>query len=1030
MKWFKYVAFIFLIVGAFKTQGQLYKLKGFNAEEGLSNLFINSATQDTNGYLWIGTGEGLFRFDGMKFKKFSEANGLAQNFVSYCGYENGSVWVGHNNGKVSKVAAGKIDTLKLALEVPLSSKIIGVYSIEDQTIIVSQNEGISVVNNDKSVTQVSLDENVYISSSYHHNNTIIIGASSGVYIYDLESKKVKKTKPSFLNVKSLASYDNNHILLATQSSIFKLKMNDNQVQVDTLKSPYLSGNEMISHISSDHNKDIWISTFGEGIILLKNPFGTSKDQNVIRYSQNSGLGSNYASLTYHDREGNSWFGLYGAGLSFLQDEAFTFHFDYQVAEENDVTDVIVNDSVRWTAIENQLIKTQKTSDKKTTYELSNNINISCLLESESGDLFVGTQRSGVFKLNHTTGKFQQVFKGETLLSNKINDLEINHNQLWIGTHDGLYHLNTLTNQNKHYSTKNGLRHNVINALSVDSSGATWVGSRGNVVAVIKNDEIIERKLPHNIRMTEVSDLSKDENNYMWVATNGDGVYCIKPDTVIEVTKAQGLYSDFCYSIIAAPENGVWVGHRGGLSKIALSDDKVEKFDKASEIINDFNIRSNAFDASKKELWFGTKTGLIRCDLDKFVHENIIFSPHVSSLYINGEKVSFREDIYLPYQEHKLVFRYNAINLRHPERTRYSYTLEGYENEWHHVGQAKTATYKRVSEGNYRFIVKAENGLATKTYISPFKIIVKKPFWMKGWFYVTIVLILFGIGLVIISIRERNFRKSRALLNRKIEEATKEIKTKNDNLMASITYAKKIQDALLPDILSYKNYFSDYFILNKPRDIVGGDFYWFGMNRGSLVIAVGDCTGHGVPGGFMTMLGINQLNTIVNEKGITDPSVILAYLNVSILELLNSSSKAVTVTDGMDISICTISFKDQKIHYSGAKRPLVLIKDGQLQEIKPTRKSIGDLGTHIVDFELHTFDFNSGDSIYMYSDGYSDQIGGLREKKFNKRQLYKLIRENQMITMDDQKRVLENAFNEWAKYYDFQLDDVLVCGFKF
>lgn len=274
------------------------------------------------------------------------------------------------------------------------------------------------------------------------------------------------------------------------------------------------------------------------------------------------------------------------------------------------------------------------------------------------------------------------------------------------------------------------------------------------------------------------------------------------------------------------------------------------------------------------------------------------------------------------------------------------------------------------------------------------------------------------------------------LERKVIERTKElrkqkdiIEEKNQQIMASVRYAKNIQNAVLPDTLQMSGIGKNFFVLNIPRDIVSGDFYWVHIiNDDEYLVTAVDCTGHGIPGAFMSLIGINLLNRIVSE-GTYMPNEVLSKLHKSIQEVLKQ--KETKNADGMDMAMCLVNKKNKTIHYSGAKNPLLYIQNGKITKIKASRTGIG--GTeqpNSIDFELHTIDYKESPiQFYLFSDGYVDQFGGELGKKFYTRNFMKLLLQNSNQSMEDQYNILLKTVNDWMGTDHFQVDDILVLGIK-
>jgi serine phosphatase RsbU (regulator of sigma subunit) len=267
---------------------------------------------------------------------------------------------------------------------------------------------------------------------------------------------------------------------------------------------------------------------------------------------------------------------------------------------------------------------------------------------------------------------------------------------------------------------------------------------------------------------------------------------------------------------------------------------------------------------------------------------------------------------------------------------------------------------------------------------------------------------------------------------KLEKINIQLQLKNVQILDSITYAKKIQEAILPYEKSIKNRLPESFIFYKPRDIVSGDFYWFSEQDEKLFIAAVDCTGHGVPGAFMSMIGNTLLNEIINEKKYIKPSNILKKLNNSIVHILNQTEDREEVQDdGMDMSLCAIDFENQKVEIACANHYAIVFQNGVYSEIEGDVFTIG--GIFAIkkenEFSNHQIDIRKGTTIYMLSDGYQDQFGGEDNRKFMTDNFKDLIKSIQQYPMEQQQSILSETFDTWKGDYK-QIDDILVIGLRF
>lgn len=255
-----------------------------------------------------------------------------------------------------------------------------------------------------------------------------------------------------------------------------------------------------------------------------------------------------------------------------------------------------------------------------------------------------------------------------------------------------------------------------------------------------------------------------------------------------------------------------------------------------------------------------------------------------------------------------------------------------------------------------------------------------------------------------------------------------ITAKNEEITASITYARRIQQAKLPHKQEIFDELPNSFVLFKPKDIVSGDFYFFYKNDKNILISAADCTGHGVPGALMSMVGSEQLNDAVIQT--TDTSEILKLINKGIKASLKQTNSDESTRDGMDIALCSINKENSELQYSGANRPLWLIRKGkqEVEEIKATKKAIGGLTENDTDFESHKLKLEPGDTFYIFSDGYADQFSGKSSKKLMTKRFKEILLEIQSKTMQEQEEHLDKFIEEWKSGAE-QIDDILVIGVR-
>lgn len=387
-----------------------------------------------------------------------------------------------------------------------------------------------------------------------------------------------------------------------------------------------------------------------------------------------------------------------------------------------------------------------------------------------------------------------------------------------------------------------------------------------------------------------------------------------------------------------------------------------------------------------------------------------------------------------YYDRSIVFDLSAPFYLKENSTSYQYFVEGMSEGWSEWDRVPGLSFPALPMGRFTLHVRAKNVLNQTTDMKSFPIVIRPPFWLSWWFISLASALLITIVVLLIRWRVRKLRRDNQILEEKVRKRTAEIRKQKDEIaeqkkeiMDSIHYAQRIQKAVLPADHSIQNIMPEHFILYLPRDIVSGDFYWISSKDEKVIFTAADCTGHGVPGAFMSMLGISFLNEIVNTSRQISSGKILDQLRNHVKETL-SQSEGGESKDGMDIALCILDRKNMNLQYSGAFNPLYLIRDTELTEYKADRMPIGIHMGEESRFLDHKIQLEKGDCLYIFSDGFQDQIGGEQGKKFLSKSLKALLTEVHSQPMAKQKQILYDILEQWMHGYQ-QVDDILVLGVR-
>lgn len=400
--------------------------------------------------------------------------------------------------------------------------------------------------------------------------------------------------------------------------------------------------------------------------------------------------------------------------------------------------------------------------------------------------------------------------------------------------------------------------------------------------------------------------------------------------------------------------------------------------------------------------------------------------------------------------------------------RYQYRIDGLNSSWSEWTDNTTIDFPYFPAGEFVVVIRARDMIGRLSEPILLPISISPPFWQTVPFYIAVFFFLAILIVVFVSLREQKLRKERDLLEQKVKERTQTIEEQKEELMAqrdelaryneeilqqkeeieaqrdeiemqrdqifkqndeitkSIVYAKRIQTAVMPSTQLTKSLLAKHFIFFRPRDIVSGDFYWMTERKGKVLIVAADCTGHGVPGAFMSMMGVSLLNDIVNVSGVTAPNEILNQLRTKIKSTLWQTGKEGEARDGMDIAICSVDREMGILQYSGAYNPLYLFKKGHFHEQKADKMPVGVHVNEKESFSLHEIEIEKGDRFYIFSDGYVSQFGGPEGKKFMARPFKELLAQIQSMPLAQHAKILADNLDSWQSHYD-QVDDILVIG---
>jgi ligand-binding sensor domain-containing protein/serine phosphatase RsbU (regulator of sigma subunit) len=1028
--------------------GQTYSFKNYGADN-IPNTFIYTINQSADGFLWIGTGGGIFRFDGFNFfPAVYPDSAVSRNPTVSFRDKNGTLWFGSNDGKIYYNRDGKLVLLNVANTRSISEILQGPNGL---IYVVPQGRAIITVDpeNPEEIFQYNIsDDRVMFSAAFTASDELLIGTQGDILICTLgkDTVIVKDIIDGF-DYSSVTSIhrtdDNSRFVVGTEDNgLFQLRITQSGNEISRFREHPEWSDLRIKVISEDSENNIWVSTLDNGVIQFQYSRNYGNVESVRFYNKETGLSSDDTRLTYQDAEGNIWFGLFGGGISMLTSYAFEFYAPGRTGSENNIIYVnqFNNSYILGTPVGFHLfdpVRGKSVSFTNLTRQIGGTFVTSYFLDKEN-NLWIGTDGNGLYVRN-SSGNIRPFYKSGDSGADYIKDIEADGRNIWLATINGVFIIDRITARVKgSFNNSNGvLPHNSINKVFISSEGKAYIGTESDRLYMIDREFNVSRSngIISGSVVNKILSFSEGKDGVIWTATNGNGMFGCKNDSVSPVDRTNGLMSNYCYSILADSKNTIWAGHEKGFSR----------FDPATGIVNVFGADyakggvcnpHAMFESADNKIFIGTTEGLIIYDSKKDKKSLIPPFNNITSVTINDRVYNYQKAYVLPFDRYKIIVNYTGINFSAPDKVYYSSYLENFDSDWSKMTTSREETYN-LSDGRYRFsfISVNENNLSQDLPVT-FDIIIATPWWRKWWAILSAILLTAGTVFVVIRERDKSQKKIQDYLEKELEARTSvvmrqkgEIELQNIEITDSINYAKRIQSSILPDINKLKESFKDAFILFHPRDIVSGDFYWFDkLDDDKFVLVCADSTGHGVPGAFMSMIGSTLLQDIVTRKRISKPSEILGLLDKQIFSTLNQNVELGVSNDGMDMVVCEFNLKTRHIRFASAMRPVIIVLDGEPFYIKGNRSSVG--GESVIDkfFDDQEYYLSEGDTIYLFSDGLPDQFGGIDGKKMKIARLKRIIEQVSKLPMSEQKEALSKFYYDWKGEYD-QVDDVLLMGVR-
>jgi ligand-binding sensor domain-containing protein/serine phosphatase RsbU (regulator of sigma subunit) len=1026
---------------------QTYSFKNYGLENKIPDGFVYTIDQSDDGFLWVGTGKGLVRFNGYNFYPVQFPDSAMRYATSSLKDKRGTLWYGFSDGTVFYVKKYNPVQVRLQNEKIISKILEGADGL---IYVIPQGKAIFSIDpaHPEEIRKYTVPNDPVIwSAAFAGRRRMLIGTQENLLVYSFgkDSMSVTATIDGFdyTNVTAiLQTADSSDFVVGTDGNgLFKLHLSDKGNNLSRFANHSELESITVQSIMKDSENYLWISTKVNGTIQLgfSDIFKTINSARL--YNINSGLTTDDVKTVFQDVEGNYWIGTSGYGISMLASYALGYYVPGINSNQNDI--LYVN-SYR----DKYLLGTPSgfhlfdafTGKSVSFTDLSGlvgNAEITSYFLDKDDNLWIGTAGKGLY-LRNGSGLIRLFYRSGDSGSDYIKDIEMEDRNIWLATTNGVIVLNKITgSQNHRFDINNGLPHNSINKILLSGDGKAYIGTESDrLYTVDSNFNIIQGNgIMYGNTINKILSFTQGKDGTLWAATKSNGVFRFVNDSVSAINTSNDLMSNYCYSIFADSENDIWVGHEKGFSRFNPAKKTMRIF--GTEYVKAGVCNPGGmYESADHKIFIGTTDGVVIYDMLKDRKSERAPFTNINYIMINDVKYDYQPSFTLPYNKKYVIkVNYTGISFSNPDKVYYSTYLENYDNDWSKLTTSREVPYS-LSDGKYKFNLISFNEDATLQSSVSFDILIKQPFWRAWWFILLVVSAISAAVLLIIRQREKAQKKIQEYLETELDLRTRvvmkqkgEIELQNIEITDSINYAKRIQSSILPDINKLKEFFKDAFILFQPRDIVSGDYYWFDrIDNDRFILVCADSTGHGVPGAFMSMIGSTLLQDIVTRKMITKPSEILSLLDRQIFSTLNQNDELGVSNDGMDMVVCEFDLKTRHLRFASAMRPVIIIMDGESYYIKGNRSSIGGESANEKFFDDQEYYLKENDTIYLFSDGLSDQFGGPEGKKMKIARLKRTIEQISDMPMDKQKEEVLKFYRDWKGSFD-QVDDILLMGVR-
>ncbi len=1035
-------------------------------QDGLPQQSVHAVLQTRDGYLWCATYEGVARFNGVSFTVFDRKNtpALKSNSVwALCEDRSGALWLGTLGGGLVRYQNGEFTTLTKA-DGLANDFVYVIREGPDGALWVGTDGGLSRLRDGRWTTYAAAEGLARLTARalrFDRAGTLWVGTEGGGLYRFADERLIRLTAEEGAAGDTIYAIDETRdgtLWIGFYGVGLAARRNGQMTlyrEANGLPGP------LIWTLREDRAGTLWIGTDGGGAARFRaGRFET--------FAARDGLTQNFVRSLYEDREGSLWLGT-NAGLTRLRDTTVTVFGVAQGLPADSVRSICEDrDGTLWIGTDGGGV-CRLDGHQVTAYGKAQGIPndaIRSIFPDRAGGVWIGANGGGAVLLRNgkVVARYNQ---SRGLSSDSVYAIcQDRAGDVWIGTYGG--GLNRLAQGAlSRFTTENGLPNNTIRCLLPDRKGGVWIGTNGGGVCRWRDGGFAEAyRAADGLASDTVFALSQDEDGTLWIGTE-TGLSRLRDGRLASVTSRAGLYEDKIFHILADADGFLWMSCNQGVFRVQRADleavldgTRPTLASKAYGIPDGMKTRqcngasSPAGWATRNgELWFPTSRGAAR-----FIPRELAFNPLpppvvIEQAIVNGElrlsQPAAQAVAEFPREDGRVEIHYAGLSFLIPTRVRFRFRLEGYDRDWIEAGDRRAAFYTNLSAGRYVFRVQACNNDGVWNEVgATYAFYLRPPLWRRWWAILLYAAILTGsvysgarwrLGIV-----ERRAARLEAIVAERTAEVVRqrdEIATQRMEILDSIRYAERIQRSMLDYGARAAAALREHCILFLPKDIVSGDFYWIDQTGDGAIVAVGDCTGHGVPGALLSMVGSAALAQIVRSEGIAEPATILERLDVSLRQTLQSKADSSDApedraTDGMEIAICHIDFQRNVVTFAGAGRPLYyyaaeegLDAEGCIRELRGNRRPIGGSERYQAQgFASHRLPIGREIVLYLTSDGFADQPGGEKGRSYGVKALRRRLGELCNRPLAEQKAELLAELRRYQGDLP-QRDDIVIVGIR-